>query len=85
MIRFGPGLYLVQTLGPLTSWTWTYNLGPGPPVSGPGPRHLGSSPVKTWVCQVQDHTSDSLDSDSQDVIGGTQVSRWEGGKRVWKQ
>ena len=47
--------------GPLTSWTWTYNLGPGPPVSGPGPRHLGSGLVWTWVCQVQDQTSDSLD------------------------
>ena len=35
-------------------------MGPGPPVSGPGPGHLGSSLVQTWVCQVEDWTSDSL-------------------------
>ena len=58
MTRFGPGPD--PRSGPLTSWTWTYNSGPGPPISGPGPGHLGFSPVWTWVRQVQDQTLDSL-------------------------
>ena len=33
--------------GPLISWTWTYNLGSGPPISGPRPGHLGSGPDQT--------------------------------------
>ena len=28
--------------------------------AGPGPGHLGSGPVRTWVCQDQDQTLDSL-------------------------
>ena len=53
MTRFGPGP--VPRSGPLTSWIWTYN-------SGPGPGHLGSGLVQTWVRQVQDRTLDSLDA-----------------------
>ena len=30
------------------------------PISGPGPRHLGSSLVQTWFCQDQDWILDSL-------------------------
>ena len=35
---------------------------PSPVLSpaGPGPGHLGSGLVWTWVCQVQDQTLDSL-------------------------
>jgi hypothetical protein len=48
--------------GPLTgtSWTWTYDLGPGLPVTGPGPKLSGSGLVQTQVCKDQDRTSDSL-------------------------
>ena len=47
---FTPGFRLpvrIPRSGPLTSWTWTYYLGPGPPISGPGPRLLGSARSRT--------------------------------------
>ena len=56
MTKFGPD----PRSSPLTSRTWTYNSGPGPPISGPGPGHLGSGLVQTWVHQDQDWTLDSL-------------------------
>ena len=56
--RSGPGP--TPRSGPLTIQTWTYYLCPGPPTSGPGPGHLGSGPVRTWVRKVQDRTLDSL-------------------------
>ena len=69
--RSGPGPDTRS--GPLTSWTWTYYLGPGPPASGPGPGHLGSVRVRTWVRQVQDRPLDSLPIDGIGVDGGVVV------------
>ena len=52
-------------------------FGPVHSPAGPGPRHLGSSPVWTWVRQVQDRTSDSLDTEitNEEKEKGTQVMR----------
>ena len=39
---------------------FTTRFGPVLSPAGPGPGHLGSGPVQTWVCQDQDRTLDSL-------------------------
>ena len=59
-VRFRSDPGSAPRFGPLTTWTWTYKLGFGSPLTGPNTRTYRFGPVRTQVREGQDQTADSL-------------------------